>query len=273
MPELPEVETVARGLHQGLVGRQITDLSVFTPSIVACDAVAFKQRICGKTVQRIWRRGKLLIFDLSGDLHLVFHLKMTGRVWITEPTTQVDKHTHICFFLNNGGRFFFHDVRRFGYSRIFSPAELKKWDFFASLGLEPLEIGVQDFAALFQGRKATIKSLLLNQHFLAGIGNIYADEALFASKINPATAANQIPFEKMSALHAALQAVLKKAIAAGGSSIRDYRNAAGKPGEFQSQFLVYGKKGEPCPICSRLFETQKVAGRTSTFCANCQRLP
>lgn len=273
MPELPEVETVARGLHQGLVGLQITDLSVFTPSIVVGDAAAFKQGICGKTVQRIWRRGKLLIFDLSSDLHLVFHLKMTGRVWIADTATQPDKHTHLCFFLDNGGKFFFHDVRRFGYSRIFSSSELTKWDFFASLGFEPLEIGVHDFAALFKGRKASIKSLLLNQRFLAGIGNIYADEALFASKINPATPANHISFEKMSALHAALQAVLKKAVAAGGSSIRDYRNASGKPGEFQNQFLVYGKKDEPCPICGRLFEVRKVAGRTSTFCANCQRLP
>lgn len=270
MPELPEVETIARGLRQGLRGRRIVDLFILTPEIISGDPVRYQAGILGKTVTNIWRRGKLLIFDLDEQLHLVFHLKMTGRVWIATAETEPDAHTHISFFLDDGNQLFFQDQRRFGYSIIFSPEGLRQWDFFAMLGPEPLEIGNRDFTKIFSRRRAAIKSLLLDQHCLAGIGNIYADESLFMAGIHPACLACDVSEARYQHLYAALRAVLQKAILLGGSSVRDYRNAAGEPGAFQNEFQVYGKKGQPCPCCSRALETMKIAGRTSTFCANCQ---
>ncbi len=270
MPELPEVETIARGLRQGLRGRQIRDLFIFRPEIINGSPARYQTGITGKTVTNVWRRGKLLILDLDEKLHLVFHLKMTGRVWIATAETRPDAHTHISFLLDNESQIFFQDQRRFGYSILFTPEGLRQWDFFAMLGPEPLEIDSKEFTEIFCHRRASIKSLLLNQHCLAGVGNIYADESLFLAGIHPACPACDVGKTGYQRLHLALRTVLQKALDAGGSSIRDYRNAAGKPGAFQNQFQVYGKKGQPCPRCCRALETIKVAGRTSTFCATCQ---
>ena len=273
MPELPEVETIARGLASAVPGRTIMEADVRTPNLVPDTEKTLSSRIAGRAVLAVRRRAKLLIMDLAGGLHLVFHLKMTGRVWVTHPDTEPNKHVHVIFLLDNGDRIFFEDQRKFGYCRLFSGPELQDWSFYASLGPEPLEIDSEEFISRFTGRSARIKSLLLSQNVIAGIGNIYADESLFRTGIHPRTRTSDIPASRLKKLYTNLQAVLREAIDAGGSSFRDYRDAYGQPGQFQERFSVYGKKGEPCARCGTKLGTEKVAGRTSTFCEKCQPAP
>lgn len=273
MPELPEVETIARGLKAILPGRIITEAQIRYPGTLRQEIQDFQSRVSGRTILRVWRRGKLLIFDLGGHKHLIFHLKMTGRVLLPVQDQEPDKHTHLIFFLDDASRIFFHDQRKFGYCRLFDADELCGWDFFQRLGPEPQAISAGQFARRFIKKKAGIKALLLDQSMVAGIGNIYADESLFMAGIHPETRAHMLSFNKLADLHAALVNVLDQAIAAGGSSFRDYRNAQGQAGMFQEKFLIYGKKGRCCPRCEASVESIRVAGRSSCICPVCQALP
>ncbi len=238
--------------------------------VVRGDDLEFQRRLLGRKVLGVRRRAKLLILDLDGPLHLVFHLKMTGRVWVPVKGVQPGKHTHLVLDLGDGVYVFFDDQRRFGYATALTSQELESWGFYRGLGPEPLHISLQDFTDIFQGRKARIKSLLLDQKVIAGIGNIYADEALYMAGIHPCTRAVDLSGALLSSLHHNLQQVLQEAILAGGSSFRDYRNALGVAGLFQENFKVYGKKGLPCPECGTNLCSTRVAGRSSCFCPRCQ---
>ena len=238
--------------------------------VVRGDDLEFQRRLLGRGIFGVRRRAKLLILDLDGPLHLVFHLKMTGKVWVPDKGVQPGKHTHLILDLGDEVYVFFDDQRRFGYVTALTPMELETWDFYCGLGPEPLRLSLQDFTDIFQSRKARIKSLLLDQKVIAGIGNIYADEALYMAGIHPCTRAMDLSGEQLAALHHSLQQVLQEAIQAGGSSFRDYRNALGVAGLFQENFKVYGKKGLPCPECGASLESAKVAGRSSCFCPRCQ---
>ncbi|WP_028575251.1 bifunctional DNA-formamidopyrimidine glycosylase/DNA-(apurinic or apyrimidinic site) lyase [Desulfonatronovibrio hydrogenovorans] len=273
MPELPEVETIARGLAPLVVHRTIASLDLRYTPIVKDDPDRFARKVPGHVITRVWRRAKLLILDLGVDFHLVFHLKMTGKVWVPGQGIQPDKHTHLIFDLNDGFRIFFQDQRKFGYCALFDEPGLKNWSFFADLGPEPLEMPTADFIEIFQQKKGRIKALLLDQKNIAGIGNIYADESLFMAGIHPETPGWSLGRQELARLHSCLQEVLCQAIDAGGSSFRDYKNALGYAGMFQEKFLVYGKKGCSCPRCKTGIETRKVAGRTTCFCPECQKLP
>ena len=270
MPELPEVETIAAGLAPLVSGRSIRDIFLMQARVVRGDELEFQRRLLGRKVLDVRRRAKLLILDLDGPLHLVFHLKMTGKVWVPDKGVQPGKHTHLILDLGDEVYVFFDDQRRFGYVTALTPPELESWDFYRGLGPEPLHLSSQDFTDIFQSRKARIKSLLLDQKVIAGIGNIYADEALYMAGIHPCTRAMDLSGEQLAALHHSLQQVLQEAIQAGGSSFRDYRNALGVAGLFQENFKVYGKKGLPCPECGASLESAKVAGRSSCFCPRCQ---
>ena len=272
MPELPEVETIARGLEPLIINKTIKNAQIRYPKIISGDLDYFRKNLPGKKIVRVWRRAKLLIFDLAGSSHLVFHLKMTGKVWIPQQDILPDKHTHIVFRLDNGRSIFFQDMRKFGYCALFSTRDLKSWSFFAGLGPEPLELSFDEFACLFSPRKGRIKALLLDQTIIAGIGNIYADESLFMAGIHPETPGSRLSVKELEVLHQSLNEVLNRAIDAGGSSFKDYRNALGYSGMFQENFLVYGKKGECCPRCRTIIETRKVAGRTSCVCPACQKI-
>lgn len=272
MPELPEVETIARGLKPLLVGRIITQARIYYPGIIHGNADLFANRVAGKKIIRVWRRAKLLIFDLSDSWHLVFHLKMTGRVWIPPGKNFPDKHTHIVFDMNDKTSLVFQDQRKFGYCALFSSEELNFWKFFSTLGPEPLGLSPEAFAEIISSRKARTKSLLLDQKVIAGIGNIYADESLFMSGIHPETQGSELSFKETKKLLRNLQLVLIRAIEAGGSSFKDYRNALGYSGMFQDEFLIYGKKGQCCPRCKTVIQTCKVAGRTSSVCPTCQKV-
>ncbi len=269
MPELPEVETIARGLDRQVRGQRVESARLLTPSVLRTGEM---EDLAGRVIDRVTRRAKLLLVVLDNASILVFHLKMTGRVWLASPGHALPKHAHLVCGLVSGDRIVFEDPRRFGFCGLFTPTELAAWDFYAALGPEPLEHTPTELAARLRGRKAGIKSLLLNQTVLAGIGNIYADESLFAARIHPASRAACIPETHLLRLCAELQRILAAAIAAGGSTISDYRDAYGKSGLFQEKFVVYGKKGAPCPGCGQPFATAQIAGRTSTHCPRCQRL-
>ncbi|WP_462326634.1 bifunctional DNA-formamidopyrimidine glycosylase/DNA-(apurinic or apyrimidinic site) lyase [Desulfobaculum sp.] len=280
MPELPEIQTIARGLLQELRGRRILSFELLSKGAVekgrgALSPAQIERALPGSIIQGVWRRGKMLCINIASPkyplLHVCFHLKMSGRL-VVRPTGEAPhKHTRILFRLTEGQNLHFADPRKFGYCRVMPPEAMERWPFFASLGPEPLEITEDAFVKLFDGRRGQVKSLLLDQHFLAGVGNIYADECLFRAGILPHAPASGVEEARLRALHGALQEVLLEAIDANGSSISDYRDAHGDSGAFQNDFRVYGKYGQPCRNCQTTLERRTVAGRTSTYCPTCQR--
>lgn len=272
MPELPEVEVISRGLHKFLAGKTIDAVKIFNHGSIKMPWHVFASRVAGQTITRVRRRAKLLIMDLGEDLYLTFHLKMTGRVITHEEMVTPQKHTRLIFSLADGGCIEFHDTRKFGEVRALTGEELKDWNFYSNLGPEPLETSPEELADLFVDRKARIKSLLLNQSVIAGVGNIYADESLFRSGIHPTAKPSDLSRESLVKLFVELQKVLKLSIQENGSSIRDYVDSGGDAGSFQNSFKVYGKKGECCPCCGTCFESSTVAGRTSTYCNKCQKI-
>ena len=281
MPELPEVETIARTLRPQVENRIITAAHVLLPKTLVAGgeflSTAFPAEIRG-----VWRRAKLLFLDVAvggaeaGLCHLAFHLKMTGKLFVHEAGAPPHKHTRMVFDLAPGGnlpagRLFFDDIRTFGYCRFMRPEDLDAWPFWATLGPEPLTLAAEDFSRALANRKASIKSLLLDQRVIAGIGNIYADEACFRSGIHPGTVAGDISEKRRSALLRSVQDVLTESIAECGSSIRDYRDANGDAGAFQNMFRVYGRAGQGCVVCGTVLEKTVIAARTTVFCPHCQR--
>ena len=300
MPELPEVETVARTLAPSVVGKCIGEVTVLWAKSVqgAGECLTPGPRsILGRRISAVGRRAKVLLVHLAApegqaSEHvphmLAFHLKMTGQVMVHPQAEPAHKHTRLIFDLVAGdgdfragkglpgaGRLFFDDARKFGYCRILTPTTLNDWPFWQNLGPEPLEIDAAAFGRCFldgrgQLRSGKIKALLLDQAVIAGIGNIYADEALFRAGISPAAPAVALAAPDFDRLHQAVQEVLLESIAACGSSIRDYRDADGNVGAFQNTFRVYGRKGQACVTCGGPLTQTRIAGRTTMFCPRCQ---
>jgi formamidopyrimidine-DNA glycosylase len=269
MPELPEVEVIARGLHGTLVGRSIISVEVPGLTRLSEPADTLVPRIMGCTVKRVYRRAKVLLIEMDDGLTVVFHLKMTGRV-VHAVKRAANKHDRIMFNLDDGSQLIFSDMRKFGYVRSFASGELGTWGFLQKVGPEPLETQAADLADLVRDRKSVIKGLLLNQSVVAGVGNIYADESLFRAGVHPETRGNRLSRARAVKLFTELQSVLSQAIVENGSSIRDYVNADGDSGSFQNSFNVYGRKGQQCLTCKTMLKSTKVAGRTSVFCPKCQ---
>lgn len=280
MPELPEVETIARGLADDLAEATLSKVELLDPGALSCGPGAlsegqFLAELPEARVLRVRRRAKVLLMDVSTAkrplLILAFHLRMTGRLTVEESGTEVRKHVRIVFDLADGRRLFFADVRKFGACRAMPLEGLAQWPFWASLGPEPLELTDEGFADLFKGRRGAMKALLLNQKFIAGIGNIYADESLFRAGIRPQASAERVSRKRLVRLHRELVAVLHEAIDANGSSISDYVNARGDAGAFQNDFRVYGRANQPCRNCQTALARSSVAGRTTVFCPRCQK--
>ncbi len=274
MPELPEVETIARTLAPSVNNKIITKVNLLNEKTWASSLSP--ESILNHKIISTSRRGKLLFLnfekkDNNSPYALAFHLKMSGRLFAYEKN-QIPEHKHIRFdfTLDDGTLIVFDDTRKFGFVRAINDAELANWKFWNNLGPEPLTISCPDFVNLFIHKSTKIKALLLDQSVIAGIGNIYADEALFTAKINPNTAGRDIPKERLIALHQAIVDVLLESIAACGSSIRDYRMANGDAGAFQNKFKVYGRKGGKCYICDSDLESCQVASRGTVFCPKCQ---
>jgi len=263
MPELPEVETVARSIAT-LVGRRIVSAE-FRSLIVlrGGDPDAMAAGLAGKRIAGVKRYGKFIVVPLEGCGHLLIHLGMTGRLLLGGP---IGKHTHAVLTLDEGV-LLFDDSRQFGSFQLSEefPARV------ARLGPEPLEISLEDFTAELKRHKTRVKSLLLNQRFLRGVGNIYADEALFRAGIHPLAMANRLRGDRARKLYEGLQAVLREAIDAGGSSISNYVDAQGRKGFFQFSHRVYQRTGEDCVSCGTAIRRVLVTQRSSHFCPKCQK--
>ncbi len=285
MPELPEVETVIRTLAPQVLGCGILGAKLYNERTLAAGR-DWLDRLEGARISAAWRRAKLAVLELSlpgkGEeeepLLAVFHLKMTGRLFVHPLDFEPHKHTKLTFDLSAPGaaggepdrRLFFDDMRGFGYCRLARQEELPDWKFWAELGPEPLLSKPKALAKRFAGRRGRVKALLLDQSVIVGIGNIYADEALFRAGIRPDALTQNIEVKKLEKLCSEVQSILKEAIAQCGSSIRDYRDANGNAGAFQNSFNVYGRKGEDCKTCGQPLEATRVAGRGTVFCPHCQ---
>lgn len=269
MPELPEVEVIARGLRATLVGRVVSAVECVDPTRLSDCAATLVPVVLGGQVSGVRRRAKVLLVDMADGAALAFHLKMTGRV-VHGPMRPVARHDRTRFILDDGSLLSFADMRRFGYVRAFAPGGLAGWDFLRRVGPEPLETAPAVLAGRVLSRAGRIKALLLDQAVVAGVGNIYADESLHRAGIHPLTRGNALDPARAERLFVHLQDVLRQAIAENGSSIRDYVNASGDAGAFQNSFAVYGRQGQPCAACATPLAAVKAAGRTSTFCPRCQ---
>lgn len=277
MPELPEVESVRRGLEQLLVDRQIATVLIDWPRIITTDQPLeqWSEQLCGQTITAIRRRGKYLLFDLTHNV-LISHLRMEGKFHYypeQEVPAEKDKHTHVRFVFTDNSQLHYHDVRKFGRMELIEPSEEAAYFLKKKIGPEPMKevFNQTEFKKQLAQSKKVIKPLLLEQHLVAGIGNIYADEILFQAKIHPTRRANTLSDSEMTLLYEAIVDIMERAIQAGGSSVRSYVNSFGEAGRFQEQHQVYGRKDEPCFRCGTLISKIQLAGRGTHFCRQCQQ--
>jgi formamidopyrimidine-DNA glycosylase len=280
MPELPEVETVRRGLAPHLVGARLVKVVQNRLDLRFPLPARFAERLTGAVALTMDRRAKYLLAPLDTGETWVTHLGMTGRFTIGDQTPGrfhnqaggVEKHTHLVLDTDGGRKISFNDARRFGYMDLIPTAILDQHPWFKGLGPEPLseDFDANVLAAAIKGRKQSIKATLLDQRVVAGLGNIYVSEALFRARIDPRRAAGDLKLKAVKALVTAVKAVLEEAVEAGGSTLRDYRSAEGELGYFQHRFRVYGREGEPCPGCKGTIERIVQGGRSTFFCAACQ---
>jgi formamidopyrimidine-DNA glycosylase len=280
VPELPEVETIVTGLQRRVAGDMIDSVWIGSRrQPLKSSPAAIAGALEGKRILRVHRAGKHIVFDLEetnvdkGErslngrkrpAHWVVHLGMTGRMVVTDPAADIAKHTHLIAKLSSGRELRFVDPRMFGKISV-HPAG------FDPGGVEPLEVSEDRFIELFRGRKTPIKSALLNQKLLRGVGNIYADETLFRAGIRPRRPASALSRAELAKLYRAVREVLREAIALGGSSISDYVDSDGEAGEFQMQHRVYGREGEACSVCGSAIRRVVIAGRSSHYCPKCQK--
>jgi formamidopyrimidine-DNA glycosylase len=284
MPELPEVETVARGLRKTILGRQILSVALGKTDFID-DPAALEQQLPGRRIEAVERYGKFMMLRLSvpesstaevsvasdAAASLLVHLGMTGNLVSKAAHEPHEKHTHVWMQLDDGRELRYTDPRRFGRLAYLAgdaiPKELKRF------GADPLLVTASEFVARLRARRSRIKSLLLDQSVLRGVGNIYADESLWRAKIHPAKVAARVSAERLKGLRRVLQEILKKAIVLRGSTIADFQDGDGEPGEYQKHHRAYGREGHACYRCSGLIRRTIVAGRSSYYCSKCQPAP
>ena len=276
MPELPEVETIARGLRATLPGRRILAVRLGKTDFID-DPAALERDLPGRRIDEVARYGKFLLLRLSAvngepaSSGLLVHLGMTGHLSPKRPEEPALKHTHAVFTLDDGRELRYTDPRRFGRMAFLVAKALKET--LAPLGSDPLELSETEFAARIGGRRARVKALLLDQRVLRGLGNIYADESLWRAKIHPARLGARLTRVEALRLYRAMQHVLREAIRLRGSSISDYLDTEGEPGEYQLHHRAYGREGKRCYRCRAKICRVHVAGRSSYFCPQCQKAP
>jgi len=291
VPELPEVETVKRGLNRLIIGRKITAANSGNPKSFPNAPADVKNFLINASVAEVRRRAKVLMIDLSTDYTLVIHLKMTGQLVFVpfndderfaagHPNDSLinalpDKSTRVTFDFDDGSHLYFNDQRKFGWVRLIPTPEVPNIDFMRRVGPEPLEADFtpEQFAERFKRRaRTTIKAAILDQSVIAGVGNIYADESLWGAKIHPATKVGELPYSKFKLLYSELRLVLNLSIEKGGSTNRNYVNAEGKKGSYMDFARVFRREGLPCPRCGHEIIKIKVAGRGTHICPNEQRV-
>ncbi len=273
MPELPEVETVARGLQREIAGRRVISVALGKTDFMD-NPGEIERQLPGAEICAVERYGKFLLLRLrrtaaEEEAALLVHLGMTGAMMPRGASEPHAKHTHLVALLDDGRELRYVDPRRFGRIALLAGETLREE--LRRFGADPLQVQLAGFVRCIRERRARIKALLLDQQVLRGVGNIYADESLWKAKIHPARIGARLRPEELGKLYRALQGILKKAIALGGSSISDFRDAQGEPGEYQLHHKAYGQEGKPCYRCKTLIRRMAVAGRSSFFCPNCQR--
>lgn len=268
MPELPEVETVLRTLEHQIKGDQIIDVEIIYPRIVQMDLNDFSKTLKNKHFIDFKRRGKYLLFELE-DCTLVSHLRMEGKYFIKDHSDSIDKHTHVVFYLKSGRKLCYQDVRKFGRMEIIDKNET--YDDIYGLGLEPFDerLNLEYCKNYLRKKKVPLKQVLLDQSFIAGIGNIYANEILFAIKVHPSEPCNRLSEAKILLLIEKTRVILKEAIEAGGTTIRSYTSSLGVTGRFQQSLFVHNQ--EVCKCCGHLIEKIFISQRGTYFCPNCQK--
>lgn len=290
MPELPEVETVRLGLEKYLVGKKITGVEVRLPKIIKEGDV---RDLVGGKVAKVRRFGKVLVLDLDSGLSVVAHIKLTGQfvyVGAGRPkNTQLspklvgqlpNKWSHVIFRLDRG-TLFYNDVRQFGWIRIVKTRDVEKLPFIHELGPEPIRLAsarsgqasltLEHFRKILNGKKTAIKSLLMDQKKIGGVGNIYANDALFLAKIDPRKPAGKLSSDEAVKLYRAILEVLKRGLKYGGATEINFVNVLGQPGGYQEHFLAYGQEGKPCSVCGTTIKKIRIGGRGTYFCPACQR--
>ncbi|MFI5058019.1 MAG: bifunctional DNA-formamidopyrimidine glycosylase/DNA-(apurinic or apyrimidinic site) lyase [Candidatus Acidiferrales bacterium] len=290
MPELPEVETLARGLRQSVLGRRILSVTLGKTDFID-DPAALERHLPGRQIAAVERYGKFMLLrlmppagigtsgsvpigEINGDgasASLLVHLGMTGHLAPHPAAQPCEKHTHVCFLLDDGRELRYSDARRFGRMAFLAGEALEEE--LRGFGADPLEVTAEQFVARMRARRARVKALLLDQGVLRGVGNIYADESLWRAKIHPARLGARLTRKQAETLHHALRAILEKAIVMRGSSISDFLDAEGQPGEYQRRHRAYGREGKPCFRCGTPIRRAIVAGRSSYFCPRCQPAP
>lgn len=280
MPELPEVETIKFGLQKYLVGHIIENVEIKAPRIFEGSA----EQITGAKVKEIRRRGKGLIIDLDNGYSLAIHIKLTGQLIYRDESTKnipvsgtkvktlPNPFTHIIFHLDRGASLYYNDQRRFGWIRVVKTPEVEDMKFFKTMGPEPFkDLAEEKFTEILSKSGVAVKPLIMDQTRIGGIGNIYANDALFLAKIDPKRPAKSLTKDEASRLYKAVLSVMKKSFKYGGASELNFVNALGQEGEYQRHSLVYGKKGKPCPEGNGTIEKIYLGGRGTFFCPQCQK--
>lgn len=273
MPELPEVETVKNTLKPLLIGKKITKINIYHNNIIAYPSTTeFQTRIINQTIQDITRYGKWLIIVLN-DYYLLSHLRMEGKYFLKKPTEELSKHEHIVITLNDQEELRYHDVRKFGKMYLIEKDKIKEQGPLKDLGYEPWDNNLTTtyLKEKYHKIKLPIKTVLLDQSIITGIGNIYADEILFLSKINPLTKASELTEEQLANIINSTKTILTNAIKYGGSTIKSYTSVNGVQGLYQQYLLVHNRQNSPCKICHTPIEKIKINTRGTYYCPNCQK--
>lgn len=274
MPELPEVETVKRSLTNLIIDKRIKSVDIYHDNIIEYPSLEeFKTNIINQKINKLARYGKWLIFVLD-DYYLLSHLRMEGKYFYKNKSDILSKHEHVIFNFTDNTTLRYMDVRKFGKMHLIKKEDITKIGPLIEMGLEPWNetLNINYLKEKYKNKKLPIKTTLLDQSIIVGIGNIYADEILFLSKINPLKKCSDLTEKELSAIIKYTKEVLEKAIEKGGSSIRSYTSVDGVHGLFQQELYVHTKKGEKCQICHTIIEKTKVGGRGTYYCPNCQNL-
>ena len=272
MPELPEVETVRRGLEKLILGKKIASLDIRYPKMIKTDLDQFQKELPGQVVKSMGRRGKYLLFYLT-DKVLISHLRMEGKYFYYPGQVPERKHAHVFIHFEDGGTLVYEDVRKFGTMELLAPELLEAYFISKKLGPEPSEqdFDLGSFKLALKKSKKPIKSHLLDQTLVAGLGNIYVDEVLWRAKVHPASPSQSLTRAEATSIHEQTIEVLGQAVEKGGSTIRTYTNAFGEDGTMQDFHQVYDKTGEACSRCGAIIEKIQLGGRGTHFCPKCQR--
>ena len=272
MPELPEVETVRRGLEKLILGKKISNINIRYPKMIKTDLPEFQKEMPGQVIQSMGRRGKYLLFYLS-DKVLISHLRMEGKYFYYPDQVPERKHAHVLIHFEDGGILVYEDVRKFGTMELLAPELLEAYFVSKKLGPEPTEqdFDLGRFKLALKKSKKPIKSHLLDQTLVAGLGNIYVDEVLWRAKVHPARISQSLSSQEARKVHDETIKVLGQAVEKGGSTIRTYTNAFGEDGTMQEFHQVYDKTGQACSRCGAIIEKIQLGGRGTHFCPKCQR--